>query len=299
MERLNYHHLLYFWTVVRTGSVTGASAELRLAPPTITAQIRHLESVLSEKLLSRSGRNVVPTEIGRVVFRYADEIFSLGREMMDTIRDRPTGRPLRLKIGVADVLPKLIAHRLILPALQLSQPVRITCRESVLESLLGDLAIQEIDVVLSDAPVGPGIKIRAFNHLLGECGTSFLATPKLARTLRKPFPRSLDACPILLPTEGAALRRSLDQWFSIEGLRPVVIAEFDDFALLKVFGESGLGNFPVPSILEKQLKSQYGLKLVGRTQAVQARYYAISVERRLKHPAVMAICEAAREKLFA
>jgi LysR family transcriptional activator of nhaA len=298
MEWLNYHHLLYFWTVVRTGSVTGAGLELRLAPPTITAQIRRLESVLGEKLLTHSGRNVVPTEIGRVVYRYADEIFSLGREMMDTIRDRPTGRPLRLKIGVTDVLPKLVAHRLILPALQIQQPVRITCREAGLEPLLAALAIHELDVVLSDAPIGPAIKIRAFNHLLGGCGTSFLATPELARRHRKPFPRCLDVCPILLPTEDSALRRSLEQWFSAEGLRPIVIGEFDDFALLKVFGGTGLGSFAVPSVIEKQLKSQYRLKLLGRTPAVQARYFAISVERRLKHPAVMAICGAAREKLF-
>src|SRR5579885_2477062 len=199
MEWLNYHHLLYFWTVVRTGSMTRASEELRLAVPTISAQIRNLERTLGEKLLVRSGRRVVPTEVGRLAYSYADEIFGMGREFLSAIKEQPTGRPMRVVIGVADVLPKLVAQRLIEPALRLPQRVRIVCRETGLQHLLAQLAVHEIDVTLSDAPFDPGLKIRAFNHLLGECGVVFAGTAKLAKALQRGFPRSLDGAPMLLP----------------------------------------------------------------------------------------------------
>jgi LysR family transcriptional activator of nhaA len=299
MEWLNYHHLFYFWTVVRTGGITRASAELRLAPPTISAQIRSLEASLGEKLLDRSGRNLTPTDMGRVIFRYADEIFSLGRELVDTVKGRPTGRPLRLVIGVADVLPKSIVHWLIEPALQLGEPVRIVCREDNAEHLLAQLAIQELDLVLLDAPIAPTVKIRAYNHLLGECGVTFVATPELAATYRRRFPQSLHGAPLLLPTENTAIRRSLEQWFDSQAIRPEVVGEFEDYALLREFGRTGTGVFPAPTVVEKHLRRQYGLQRVGRTEAVRGRFYAISVEKKLKHPAVVAICETARRRLLA
>jgi LysR family transcriptional regulator, transcriptional activator of nhaA len=299
VEWLNYHHLLYFWTVVRTGSVAAASDELRLAPPTISVQIRRLEEQIGEKLLRRSGRRVVPTEMGQAVFRYADEIFSLGRELLDMVRGRPTGRPLQLIVGVVDVMPKSIAHWLIEPALRLNERVRIVCREATPEQLLAQLSVQSLDVVLSDAPIAPGVKVRAYNHLLGETGVSFLGDAKFARTHRRRFPKSLHGAPLLLPASNTAIRRGLDEWLDTLEVRPEIVGEFEDSELLWEFGKAGEGIFPVPTVLEKHLTRIYRVKVLGRTDAVRSRFYAISVERRLKHPAVVAICETARRELFA
>jgi LysR family transcriptional activator of nhaA len=298
VEWLNYHHLLYFWTVVRTGSVTAASAELRLAPPTISVQIRRLEEQLDEKLLRRAGRRLLPTEMGQAVFRYADEIFSLGRELLDMVRGRPTNRPMKLVIGVVDVMPKSIAHVLIEPALRLGERVRIVCREATPEQLLAQLSVQTLDLVLADAPIGPGVNVRAYNHLLGETGVSFLGSAKLARTYRRRFPKSLQSAPILLPATNTAMRRNIDHWLDTVGVRPEIVGEFEDSELLWEFGAAGEGIFPVPTVLERRLKRLHRVNVVGRTDAVRSRFYAISVERRLKHPAVVAICEAARRELF-
>ncbi len=298
MEWINYHHLLYFWTVVRAGSIGRASEQLRLAPPTISAQLRSLEESIGEKLLVRSPRGVQATEIGQVVYQYADEIFSLGREMLDTVRGRPTGRPLQVVIGIADVLPKEVSHALIAPALQLREPVQITCREDNQEHLLAQLAIQELDVVLSDTPIGPPAKIRAYNHQLGECGTTFFATPELARKYRRRFREMLREAPMLLPAGNTNVRRALDQWFDSQQITPVVVGQFEDFALLRRFGETGVGIFAAPSVLEKQFRREGKLWVLGRADAVRNRFFAISVERKLKHPAVVAICETARHELF-
>ena len=299
VEWLNYHHLLYFWTVVRTGSVAAASAELRLAPPTVSVQIRRLEEQLGEKLLRRSGRRVVPTEMGHSVFRYADDIFSLGRELVDMVRGRPSGRPMQLVVGVVDVLPKAIAHRLIEPALQMGEKVRLVCREADPDQLLAQLSMQSVDVVLADAPIGPSVKVRAYNHLLGESGLSFLGSARLAKSFRRRFPQSLQGAPLLLQATNTAIRRSIDQWLDSLDVRPDIVAEFEDSELLWEFGGAGHGIFPVATVLEKQVMRLHQVKLIGRTDAVRGRYYAISVERRLKHPAVVAICETARRELFA
>ncbi|MBZ5664081.1 MAG: transcriptional activator NhaR [Acidobacteriia bacterium] len=296
MEWLNYHHLLYFWTVARTGSISAASKELGLASPTISNQIRKLEDNLGEELLRRSGRKLVLTDMGRIAMRYADEIFSLGQEFASTMRERPTGRPLRFCVGIADVLPKTIAFRLIEPALRLRTPVHLICREDRPDHLLADLAVHDVDVVLSDAPASPAANIRAFNHLLGECGVSFLAPKKLA-FLKKGFPRSLDGAPFLLPLDNTALRRDLDEWFHSQKLRPAVMGEFADLALLRVFAEEGYGVFAVPSVMEDQMR-RYGLSKIGATSTITIRFYAISVERQVRHPAVAAVCEVARNSLF-
>ena len=298
MEWLNYHHLLYFWMVVRTGSVSAASAELRLAPPTISVQIRRLEEQLGEKLLRRSGRRLLPTEMGQAVFRYADEIFSLGGELLNMVRGRPTDRPMKLIVGVVDVMPKFIAHWLIEPALRLGERVRIVCREASPEQLLAQLSVQSLDVVLADAPIGPGVNVRAYNHLLGETGVSFLGDARLAQTHRRRFPKSLHGAPILLPATNTAIRRSIDQWLETADIRPDIVGEFEDSELLWEFGGAGDGIFPVPTVLERHLTRLHRVKVVGRTDAVRGRFYAISVERRLKHPAVVAICETARRELF-
>lgn len=297
MEWMNYHHLRYFFTVARRGSISKASQELHVSPPAISAQLRSLEEHFGEKLLVRSGRNLELTEMGRVVFGYAEEIFALGQELQGAVKDRPTGKPLRLVVGVVDVVPKMIAQWLIDPVFRLREPVRIVCREGDSDHLLSQLAIHQMDVVLSDTPVSPNVKVRAYNHVLGECGTTFVATSKLAGTLKNAFPNCLHQAPLLLPTENTALRRSIDFWLDAHAIRPTIIGEFQDHALLRAFGQAGRGIFPIPSVFETHL-GQDSLRRIGRTEDVRHRFYAISVERKLQHPAVIAICNTARQKLF-
>jgi LysR family transcriptional activator of nhaA len=298
MDTLNYHHLRYFQVVAREGGLAPAGRVLRLSHPTLSAQIHALEDQLGEKLFTRVGRRLVLTEVGRAVLRYADEIFSLGRELVDTVQGRAGGAPLRLDVGVADVVPKLVVRRLLQPALALPEPVRLICHEAPQQQLLAGLAQHELDVVLTDAPVPSGSSVRAFNHLLGESGVSFFGAEPLASAHRPGFPGSLQGAPVLLPLESLTLRRSLDQWFDRHGLRPRVVAEFEDSALLKVFGGDGLGIFAAPTVVEREVVAQYGVQLLGRAEEVRERFYAISVERRLKHPAVLAISDAARHGLF-
>jgi LysR family transcriptional activator of nhaA len=291
---LNYHHLLYFWTVARAGGLAPAAEELRLAPSTVSVQVRRLEESLSERLFRKSGRRLVLTEMGRLVYDYADQIFSTGREMVEAVRGRPTGRPIRVVVGVADVVEKLVAERLVEAALRLPEPVRVVCREASPAQLLDALARHELDVLITDAPVGPEAPVRAYNHLLGESGVSFVAAPALAAACRRGFPRSLDGRPMLLPTENMAIRRSLDQWLEERGIRPRVVGEFEDGALLREFGTAGHGVFVTPTMVERPLLRAHRLRTVGRTEAVRARVYGVSAERRLKNPAVAAICGAAR-----
>ena len=299
MEWLNYHHLLYFWTVAREGSLTNGARKLNLTPQTVSAQLRTLEDALGEQLFDRSGRQLTMTEIGQLVYGYAEDIFALGAELTDTLKGRPTGRALKLVVGVADVLPKLVAHRLIEPALHLAEEVQVKCLEDKTETLLAELAVHGLDVVLSDAPTPPGSHIRAYNHMLGECGVAFMAAPPLVPKYRKGFPQSLENAPFLLPAEWTTLHRSLQQWFDRVGVRPHVVGEFEDSALLKVFGQAGAGVFAVPSVVTNEVRRQYQVRKIGGTDDIIERFYAISVERKIQHPAVVAICEAARDGLFA
>ena len=299
MEWLNYHHLLYFWTVAREGGVARAAEVLHLARPTVSGQVRALEVSLGQRLFARRGRGLVLTDVGQVAYRYADEIFGLGRELQDVVRGRAPGRPVRFAVGVADALPKLVAHRLLEPVRRLPEAVRLVCREGAPARLLADLALHELDLVLSDAPVPAGAGVRAFHHALGESGLSFFAVPKLAARHRRGFPASLHGAPMLLPTEGAAVRRDLDGWFDALGVRPLVAGEFDDSALAKVFGQDGLGIFVAPTLIEAEIRRQFRVALVGRTDDVRERFFAISVERRLRHPAVLALTRAARATLGA
>lgn len=299
MEWINYHHLLYFWVVAREGGLVPAGKVLRLSHPTLSAQVHALEDQLGEKLFTKVGRKLALTEVGRVVYRYAEEIFTLGRELVDAVKGRSTGKPLRLEVGIADVVPKLVVRRLLQPALGLPEPVRLVCREGANEQLLADLSVHTLDLVISDAPVPPGSAVRAFHHLLGETGVSFFAVKRLADAHRRGFPRSLDGAPMLLPLESLNLRRALDHWFDRHDLRPRVVGEFEDSALLDVFGADGAGIFVAPSAVEQEVMQEHGVHLVGRTDQVRERYYAISVERRLKHPAVVAISNAARHEMFA
>ena len=297
MEWLNYHHLLYFWTVARIGGVARASEELRLTQATVSAQIKSLEQALGEKLFRKAGRRLALTDTGKLVFRYADEIFSLGQEMMGTLKGRPEGRLARLTGGIADVMPKIVAYQLIEPALQLKDTYRIVCREGTNEELLPALAAHDIDVVLTDAPVEPGINVKAFHHLLGECEVLLFASRQLAAKYRRGFPRSLDSAPFLLPTRNTSSRRSLDQWFDHENIQPKIVAEFEDSALLMVFGQQGVGIFVAPSVIKDEVETKYDVKVIGQVGKVRERFFAISLDRKLRHPAVVAISEAARARL--
>jgi LysR family transcriptional activator of nhaA len=298
MEWLNYHHLLYFWSVAKYGTVAKAGEELRLSQPTISAQLRLLEDTLGEKLFRRSGRYLVMTEIGRVVFSYAEDIFSLGQDLMNTVKGRGSGKPMRLVVGIADAVPKLLAAQLLKSAFKLSGATRVVCWEDKLDNLLADLATHKLDLVVSDIPAPPSIKVQAYNHLMGESTVTFFATEKLRAQYRRNFPRSLEGAPFLLPTSNAMLRRLLEDWFVQNDLHPNIIGEFEDSATLKAFGHEGYGIFPGPTALEKEIRRQYEVAVLGRVVAIKQRFYAITVERRLEHPAVMAIFESARRDLL-
>jgi LysR family transcriptional activator of nhaA len=298
MTALNYHHLQYFWTVVREGGISKAAGKLRLSQPTISAQIKILEDALGERLFQRQGRTLVLTDIGRVVDRYASEIFTTGSELLETLKGRPSGRAPRLSVGVANAVPKLVVYRLLRPATEGAEPVQITCSEGDPDQLVALLATHSLDVVISDTPAAPHLRVKVFNHLLGESGTTFFAGKALARRLRRRFPRSLNDAPMLLPTINTSMRRALEQWFAAEALRPVVSGEFEDPALLTTFGESGRAVFPAPTAIEGEVIRSHDVAVVGRTSTVRERYYAISVERRLTHAGVAAITNAARTKMF-
>ena len=296
MEWLNYHHLLYFWVVAREGSIAAATRKLHLTQPTISSQLRLLEESLGEKLFEKSGRTLVLTEAGRVALRYADEIFALGRELRDTLRDRPTGRPVRVHVGIADVVPKLVAYRVLRPAFQ--NDIEMVCREASSETLLMLLGQHEVDLVLTDAPASAA-PLRAYNHLLGESGTTFFASPSLAASLKKkPFPRSLHGAPLLLPGAATQIRRALELWLDATGIVPKRVGEFDDLALMTAFGRGGTGIFPAPTAIEKEIEAEHNVRIVGRLPEVKERFYAVSAERKIKNPIVGAITSAARREVF-
>lgn len=298
MEWINYHHLLYFWVVAKEGSIAKACDQLYLAQPTISGQIRALEQRIGERLFERAGRKMALTETGQVVFRYADEIFTLGQELVDVLKGRPTGSPVRFFVGISDNLPKFVTFRILEPALRLKEQVHLVCKEANSEALMDELAAHELDLILTDTPVTNVAKVKAYSHLLGECDVTVFGTEKLAEEYRKGFPQSLNGAPWILPTENTALRRSLDRWFEQEGIHPVIRGEFEDSALIKVFSMSSIGVMPCPSISERDIRKILDMRVIGRIPSIKERFYAITVERRLKNPAVVAICEAARDRLF-
>jgi LysR family transcriptional regulator, transcriptional activator of nhaA len=299
MQWLNYHHLLYFHAVARAGSIVRACEQLRLAQPTISGQLRALEESLGQKLFVRAGRGLALTDVGQVVYRYADEIFALGRELTQVLAGRPQGRPARLHVGLSDAVPKLVAYRILEPVFSMPEPVEIVCHEDKPDRLVAELSSHALDLVLTDAPLNAAVRVRAFNHLLGSCGVTLFAAAPLAARYRKRFPASLDNAPFLLPLSTSTLRRSLEQWFDAAGIRPQVVGEFQDSALLKTFGQGGAGVFAAPTAIEKEVREHYRVAVLGRVDSIVERFYAVSVERKLKHPAVVALSESARTKLFA
>lgn len=299
MDWLNYHHFLYFWVVATEGTIVKAGEKLRLAHPTISGQINALEKSLGTKLFTRSGRRLVLTEAGQIAFRYAEEIFTLGRDFVDTIQGHASDRPLHLVVGVSDVLNPSLVRRFLQPAFALNHNIEIVCRsDKSVEEFLTQLALHRIDLVLSDRPVMPGLPVKAYSHLLGGCGTTFFAVADMAKKLRRKFPDSLEGTPFIMPGTQSALRGALADWFTTLGVRTKIVAECDDSALGKDFGSVGMGVFAAPAVIETEVKRQYGVSVVGRTADVKQQFYAISVEKKIKHPAVSAICDAAKHEIF-
>ena len=296
---MNFKHLHYFWRVAKAGGVVRASEQLHLTPQTISGQIGLLEDDLGTPLFAKKGRNLELTEAGRLALGYAQDIFALGSELEESLRNYPAGgRPVEFRVGVADAVSKTIAHRLIEPATRLPTPVRIVCREWKLDSLLAELAAHRLDLVIADAPIPPTVSVRAYNHRLGESGMSFFASARLRKTLKGKFPACLAGAPMLVPGEDTVVRSRLDQWCEANKLRPRVVGEFDDSALMKVFGQHDAGVFMGPTVLESEIETQYRVKTLGRTGEIVEEFFAISVERRVTHPCVVAITEAARDRLF-
>jgi LysR family transcriptional activator of nhaA len=298
VSALNYKHLHYFWVVAKAGGIARASERLHLTPQTISGQISSFEDMLGYKLFTRIGRHFDLTDAGRMVLSYADEIFTLGEELEGVLHDPTGGRPAQVRVGIAEAVQKVVAYLLLEPALRLPEPPRMVCREGKLVTLLQELAVQRLDIVIADSPIPAAVGIKGFSHLLGECGLTFFATPKLARRYKDPFPNCLDGALMLMPGEDAALRPRLQQWFEKLAIRPRIVGDFDDSALMKAFGQVGIGIFAAPSATTALICQQYGVVAIGRTEAVTEQFYAISVERRLTHPAVVAISAAARQELF-
>ena len=295
---INYKHLHYFCEVAKSGSIVRASEKLHLSPQTISGQLSLLEEHMGEDLFSRVGRNLELTETGRLVLSYAEEIFSLGGELEEMLRNLPAERPEVFKVGIADVVSKSIAYRLLAPALQVSDSIRIICREGSVDSLLAELALHKVDLVIADGPIPSSVNVRGFNHPLGNCGITFFSTTALAQKLRGDFPQNLNDMPLLLPGEMTVVRSRLVEWLNSKHIYPRIVGEFDDSALMKAFGQSGIGVFIAPTPIAEEVKKQYGVVIIGETDEVQEQFYAISVERKISHPSVAAITETAREWLF-
>ncbi len=294
MRHLNYTHLLYFWTVAREGSIAKAAKVLHLTPQTISGQLKLLEESIDEALFVRVGRGLALTETGHVVNQYADEIFQLGAELTQRVKTKQALLPTTLNVGIVNSIAKLIALRVLEPALALDDPIRVNCREGDMDMLLGELAIHNLDLVISDRALPHGTSVKAYNHVLGESEISFFAHKSIARKLDS-FPKALDGAPVLLPNQNSPLRRLLDDWFDRNDIVPRLVAEFDDSALLKAFGEAALGAFPAPTAIAEEVCSMYHSKHLGSVDSeICETYYAISPERKLKHPAVIAITESAR-----
>lgn len=298
MAQLNFKHLRYFWMVAKSGSIARASEQLHVTPQSISGQLRELYESLGVDLLRRSGRGLEVTEAGRRVLSYAEEIFSLGDELMSAARDDQSQVTLPFTIGIADSVPKSVTYRVVAPVLKMPEAVRVICREGRLVSLIADLAVHRLDMVIADRPIPAEVRVRAYNHLLGKSDLSVFAAPGLAKSLKGSFPSSLDRAPFLLPGDGVAIRAGVEQWFESVNIRPRIIGEFDDGALMKAFGQGGAGAFVAPSAIADYVCRQYQVEVLGRIESVTEELYAITTERRIRHPAMMVISEAAEKVVF-
>ena len=299
MEWLNYHHLRYFWTVARKGGVRKAAEELHVSQPSISAQLRLLEESLGQKLFRRSGRNLVLTETGQLVLNYADEIFSAGRELMNAVKQRPGKHPVRVNIGLTDAFPKLIAFQILRAAFRSEAAVHMICREGEIGPLVNHLQAHRLDIVLADEPASSALKAKTFNHRLGRSGVTFCAVPPLAAKLRRNFPQSLDGAPALLPTQNMGMRAALETWFDSKAIRPRLVGEFEDSALMEVCSTGGRGFTAVHTVVDRAALKHFGLRVIARVDECGTDFYAITAERRVKHPAAVAITEHAYSSVFA
>ena len=298
MSGLNFKHLRYFWTVLKAGSIARASAQLHVTPQSISSQLAELETALGTALFRRVGRGLEATEIGRRIAGYAEDIFALEDEILGVVRDHDKRAALPFRVGVADSVAKLLAYRVLDPALHLPEPIRLSCREGPLVSLLGDLSVHRLDMVIADRPMPADLKVKAFSHRLGGSEVSLFAAPALAARLKGPFPRCLDGAPLLLPGPTVAIRPQLEEWLAGNGLRPRIVGEFDDSALVRAFGEGAAGVFAAPTAIAGYLQEHDDMRLVGRVPEVVEQLFAISTERRLRHPALIAVSEAAAREVF-
>ena len=297
MRHLNYKHLRYFWTVANEGSIARASESLHITPQTISGQLKLLDEEVGEPLFQRAGRGLVMTDTGRLVKQYADDIFSLGSELSQMVRGRQAEQSV-LNVGIVKSIAKLIAYRVLQPAIKAEQPVHLVCIEGDLENLLAELAVHRLDLVISDRPIPVGMSVKAYNHSLGGSVIAFFSKPATVSRYQSGFPESLRGAPMLLPSRGSAMRRELDDWFERVGVEPHVVAEFDDSALLKMFGTAGAGVFPAPNAIAPEIEHMYGARVIGLAENVRETYIAISPERRLRQSSVLDIIERAREQLF-
>lgn len=297
-DGINYKHLHYFWVVAREGSIAKAASRLHITPQTISGQLSLLEDRLNQPLFDRVGRGLQLTETGRLVLRYADDIFALGKELSDVLRGAVVTGSSEFIVSAASTIPKTILCKVLEPAIRACPEISLTCKEGPIETILAELAVHEVDMVISDTPLSAAYSIKAYNHFLGECGISFFALPEIADKLEGEFPHSLDNAPMLLPTRQYAIRQLFDNWISELEISPDVKGQFDDSALTKSFGHSGLGIFFMPSIIEEEVCETFGVKVVGRTEDIKQRFYAISAERKVTHPAISAVCDSARDEIF-
>ena len=298
MEWLNYHHLLYFYMVVREGGIRQGAKALRVSEPTVSQQIKTLEKALGEKLLRRSVRRLITTEIGQFVYEQADEIFTRGQDLLKAARGKSALNTARVSVGITDAMPKLLSCIILEPLLHLEQPIKLECEEDQLPRLLVDMAEFRLDAIISDVALPEDSKVRAWDRLVAQCGVSFLAAPKLTAGRRLQFPDCLQKLPLILPTPRCPLRRSLDQWFRSENIQPLISGEFGDSALLSTFGQLGHGIFPVPTLVEKSVCTMYGVRRIASLRKVKQRFYAIFPEKRITHPGLAAICSNKRTELF-
>lgn len=297
MTALNYKHLHYFWMVAKAGSIARAARLLHLTPHSISAQIGTFEESLGVALFQRTGRRLEISEAGQRILAHADEIFALGDQIVDILRDRNTNTAAPFRIGITDSVPKSVVHELIKPALEIDAPGRLICREGLLAPLLAELAVHRLDMVIADRPIPPGLSVRGYSHLLGESALSIFTSVNSPVTPGASFPNLLDRAPFLLPGEDVSFRAALLHWFDENRIRPRIVAEFDDSALMKAFGQAGAGMFAAPSAIETYLCAQYQVRSVGRIDSIRAQIYALTTERKLTHPVMRAISNRAREAL--
>jgi LysR family transcriptional activator of nhaA len=295
---LNFKHLRYYWMVAKTGSIAKAAEQLHLTAHAVSGQINEFEQTLGVELFRKAGRNIELTDAGRRILNYADTIFNTGDQLLDELREQITSRRRTLRIGIADAVPKVVAYRLIQPALNIDQAIRINCREGRLDLLLGELALHKLDVIIADRPMSPGSNVRAYNHLLGECGLTVFATSSLARQHKGQFPQKLDHAPFLIPGEDVAIQARLLRWFEEHQLRPTIVGEFDDGALMKAFGSAGAGFFVAPTAMQKDICLQHSVVAVGDIPTIVEQIYVITTERRLSDPAIIAMSQTAKNDIF-